>query len=352
MAHIPLHDVIEQNNSIRAELDAAITRVLDLGTFVRGVEVEAFEGAFAYYNGVGNCVGVGNATDGFEIAFRALELGEGDEIIIPANAHVSPALAALKCGVKPVFCDVDENRALLNAVTVSEQISSKTKAIVAVHLYGRVCPMDELEDLCNSHNLVLIEDFSQAHGATYNSQKVGSFGEVSVCSFYPTKPLGALGDGGAILTSNSELAEKCKSLASYGWKSRDNSAFLGQNSRLDELQAAVLNVKLNHFESWNNERVSRANELSIKLNKLGIETIGLDEGDVCHLLVIRSEKRDEIQKLLTQNGVANQIHYPVPIHKQELFSQSFSLLNAEVLCKEILSVPLDETLIEIFEGFS
>lgn len=352
MVHIPLHDVIEQNNSVRAELDAAIAQVLDSGTFIRSEEVATLENAFANYVGMENCLGVGNATDGFELVFSALGFEEGDEIIIPANAHVSPALAVLKCGLNPVFCDVDENRALLNAATVSEQISAKTKAIVAVHLHGRVCPMDELQDLCKGHDLVLIEDFSQAHGATFNSKKVGSFGDVSVCSFYPTKPLGALGDGGAILTSNYELAEKCTSLANYGWKSRDNSAFLGQNSRLDELQAAVLNVKLKHFESWNDERVSRAKKLSSEIKKMGIETIDLAEGDVCHLFVLRSEKRDEIQNVLGQKGIESQVHYPIPIHKQGLFSQDVEFPNAERLCQEVLSVPVNDKILKALAGFN
>lgn len=339
MPRIPLHDVLAQNRSIQAELDAAWKAVNDAGVFINGPQVKQFEERFANYTGTNHCIGVGNATDGFEIAFQALGFDEGYEVIIPANAHVSPALAALKVGLKPVFCDVDETRMLLNSETVSAQLSGKTKAIVAVHLYGRVCPMDEIKKLCEERNLVLIEDFSQAHGATFNGQKVGSFGDVSVCSFYPTKPLGALGDGGAILTSNSELAKKCRTLANYGWRQRDNSSVAGRNSRLDELQAAILNVKLQYLEIWNSERISEAIRLQ---QQLGNSAAEFRAGDVCHLFVVRSGGREALKKYLAENGIDCQVHYPIPIHKQTLFNSGVELPIAEKLCKEVLSVPINE----------
>lgn len=339
MPRIPLHDVIAQNRSIQAELDAAWKAVNDAGVFINGPQVKQFEEQFANYTGTNHCIGAGNATDGFEIAFQALGLAEGDEVIIPTNAHVSPALAALKVGLKPVFCDVDETRMLLNSETVSAQVSERTKAIVAVHLYGRVCPMDELKQLCEEYNLMLIEDFSQAHGATFNEQKVGSFGDVSVCSFYPTKPLGALGDGGAIMTSNSKLANKCRALASYGWNERDNASAAGRNSRLDELQAAVLNVKLQYLDKWNSERISETIRLQQQLGESAAE---FRAGDVCHLFVVRSGRREALKKYLAENGIDCQVHYPIPIHKQTLFNSGVELPIAEKLCKEVLSVPINE----------
>lgn len=341
MSRIPLHDVIAHNRSVQSELDAAWQSVNQSGTFLNGPQVRKFELDFAEYIGTDQCIGVGNATDGFEIAFQALGLTAHDEIIIPANAHVSPALAALKIGVKPVFCDVNEERMLLNAETVASQISNKTKAVIAVHLYGRVCPMGELRKLCNEKNLLLIEDFSQAHGATFNGKKVGSFGDVSVCSFYPTKPLGALGDGGAILTSNLELADRCKTLANYGWNQRDNATAAGRNSRLDELQASFLNVKLKYLDQWNLARVELAQEIQCHL----------EAGDICHLHVVRSGNRDELVRFLNENGAACQVHYPIPIHKQSVFNSDESLPISEKLSSEVLSVPLNHEVVELLVSF-
>jgi dTDP-4-amino-4,6-dideoxygalactose transaminase len=341
MSQIPLHDVVAQNRSIQAELDAAWQSVNQAGIFVNGPKVQQFESAFSNYIGADHCIGVGNATDGFEIAFQALNLNKGDEVIIPANAHVSPALAALKVGLKPVFCDVDEVRMLLSAQTASTQVSERTKAIVAVHLYGKVCPMEELQSFCSDHDLVLIEDFSQAHGASFNGQKVGSFGEVSVCSFYPTKPLGALGDGGAILTSNPAIAEKSRALARYGWNPRDNASTEGRNSRLDELQAAILNVKLNYLDKWNARRVELAKFFHNDH----------ESGDICHLNVVRSEFRDQLIQFLAQNGVASQIHYPIPLHKQSLFKSIKTLPVSQKLADEILSVPLNNEVAELLRVF-
>ncbi len=344
MSNTPLHDVIAQNNSIRRELDNAIAEVVDLGNFINGRAVNQFEESFAAYLGGTICVGVGNATDGFEVAFQALELDLDSEVIVPANAHISPVLAALNVGLKPVCCDVDEERLLMNANTVKEQITPKTKAVVVVHLYGWVCPMKELQELCDEYGLFLIEDFSQAQGATYQGRKVGSLGDVSVCSFYPTKPLGALGDGGAIITSNAALAERCRSLANYGWKERDNTSMKGGNSRLDELQAAVLNVKLRYLDEWNSERLVRANGLQNKLSKIdGVSVTELQEGDVCHLLVIQSEKRDELQQFLLANGIDAQVHYPIPIHKQQLLDTGLGIPVSEKLCNAVLSVPVDHS---------
>lgn len=353
MKRIPLHDVVTQNSSVQLELDQAWTEVNRSGQLINGPQVIGFEQKFSGYIETEHCIGVGNATDGFEIAFQALGLKNGDELIIPTNAHVSPALAALKIGLKPVFCDVDENRMLLNAETVGAQITPKTKAVVAVHMYGMVCPMDELKKLCSEKKLFLIEDFSQAHGATFRGEKVGSFGDVSVCSFYPTKPLGALGDGGAILTANSKLAHACRTLASYGWHQRDNSSMLGRNSRLDELQAAILNVKLKHFEKWSAERLENAKGQLLELRDVyGIELPQLQDGDVCHLFVIRSDRRDELKEFLHDNGIDSQVHYPIPIHKQVLFNSSSVLPVAEKLCFEILSVPLNPDVIYTICQFS
>lgn len=338
---IPLHDVVEQNRSIRPELDAATKRVLDSGILIGGNEVAQFEYKFSSYLGVQHTVGVGNATDGFEIAFKALNLKEKDEVIIPANAHVSPALAALNVGLRPVFCDVEKDRMLLSGSSVQAVISPRTKVIVVVHLYGRVCPMDELLSICSSHDITLVEDFSQAHGASFNGQKVGSFGKLNVCSFYPTKPLGALGDGGAITTNDSELAQRCRVLAQYGWNPRDNSTLQGQNSRLDAIQAAALSVKLNYLDQWNFDRVERAQNLIENLDKTSnIQVDEWQEGDICHLFPVRTANRKLLVSKLNQAGIECGIHFPIPVHRQETFGYSVSLPIAENCCSEVLSVPL------------
>lgn len=347
---IPLHDVAEQNASIRKELDNAISHVLDSGTFVGGTEVEQFEKSFSDYIGTDHCIGVGNATDGFEIAFNALEFPSGSEVIIPANAHVSPALAALNAGLTAVFCDVDSDRMLLSKETIKAQITSRTKAVVAVHLYGRVCPLDEIQQLCKEQNLILIEDFSQAQGASFNGKKIGSFGAINACSFYPTKPLGALGDGGAITTTDKVLAEKCRNLAQYGWKKRDNTTLKGQNSRLDAVQAAVLNVKLRYLDTWNETRIAKAKSVITELNTIGIlkiEEIGT--GDICHLFPVRSESRESLIQKLNEAGFSNGIHYPIPLHQQELFATNQLLPASEKCCNEVLSIPLDERIIEFLK---
>jgi len=347
---IPLHDVAQQNDSIREELDAAISRVLDSGVFIGGVEVAQFENAFSNYIGVDHCVGVGNATDGFEIAFKALNLPVDSEVIIPANAHVSPALAALNAGLKPVFCDVDEARMLLTAESIKAQITEKAKAVVAVHLYGLICPVDEIQRVCQDHNLTLIEDYSQAQGASFNGRKAGSFGDINVCSFYPTKPLGALGDGGAIATNDQDLADKCRSLAQYGWTDRDNTTLQGQNSRLDAIQAAVLNVKLKYLDKWNGERISKANSILNELNGVnGIQDENLQNGDICHLFPIRSIERNSIKEKLKKAGFASGVHFPIPIHQQELFKTGQSLPVSEKCCKEVLSVPLDTRVLDVLK---
>jgi dTDP-4-amino-4,6-dideoxygalactose transaminase len=346
----PLHDVAEQNASIREGLDNAISRVLNSGTFVGGSEVKQLEKSFSEYIGIGHCIGVGNATDGFEIAFKALDLPPSSEVIIPANAHVSPALAALNAGLKPIFCDVDSDRLLLSKQTIEAQITSKTKAVVAVHLYGRVCPMDEILQLCKEHDLILIEDFSQAQGASFNGRKVGAFGTINVCSFYPTKPFGGLGDGGAITTNDNSLAEKCRNLAQYGWTIRDNTRLQGQNSRLDAIQAAVLNVKLPHLDKWNADRISKAESLIDELMSADrITTEELQEGDICHLLPVRSGSRDVLIQKLENAGFGYGIHYPIPLHQQELFAFGQSLPDSERCCNEVLSIPLDDGIIEVLK---
>jgi len=351
MQRIPLHDVLAQNEAVRTEIDAAIASVIDRGMFIHGPQLERFEIDFGQYSGLPRCVGVANATDGFELLFQALGLADGAEIIIPANAHVSPALAALKAGLRPVFCDVDGSSMLISVEDALKHKTARTAVVVAVHLYGRSCNMARLQQMCEAENLILIEDFSQAHGATFNGQKVGTFGKASVCSFYPTKPLGAFGDGGAIVSSDEDLLAKCRSLTNYGWSQRDNASLPGRNSRLDELQAAILNVKLTRMDQWNSERMSRAKELEAVLYASRyIKPLLLKEGDVCHLFVVRSPQRESLIRQLKENNIDCQIHYPIPIHRQRLFNTNVSLPVAERLCNEVLSVPANVEVTDRLNG--
>jgi dTDP-4-amino-4,6-dideoxygalactose transaminase len=351
MQRIPLHDVLAQNEAVRTDITSAIASVIDRGMFIHGPQLQRFETEFGQYLGLPRCVGVANATDGFEILFQALGLPHGAEIIIPANAHVSPALAALKAGLKPIFCDVEPSTMLISVDDLRKRKTTRTAIVVAVHLYGRVCNMKRLHEFCAVENLMLIEDFSQAHGATFNGQKVGTFGKASVCSFYPTKPLGAFGDGGAIVSSDEELLATCRSLTNYGWKQRDNASLPGRNSRLDELQAAILNVKLSRLNEWNAERVARAKELEAALGtEFNFTPLSLNSGDVCHLFVVRSNVREDLIKKLKQLNIDCQVHYPIPIHLQTLFRPEVSLPMAEKLCEEVLSVPADVRILDRLHG--
>lgn len=325
---------------------------LDKGWYILGNEVTTFEQNFAKFCGTQYCIGVGNGLDALTLIFKAyIELGKmqkGDEVIVPANTYIASILAILQADLVPVLVEPDEKTFNINPKLISEKISSKTKAILAVHLYGQLAEMNEMNEIAQKNNLLVIEDAAQAHGANTENKKAGNFGDAAGFSFYPSKNLGALGDGGAITTNDESLAKILFSLRNYGSEVKYQNDFIGVNSRLDELQAAFLNVKLPHLEQENQRRISIAKRYLAEIKNDRIELPFFDDSQnhVFHLFIIRTKNRDELQKYLTKCGIQTQIHYPIPPHKQKALKQ-FSHLSfpiTEKVHEEVLSLPMSPVL--------
>lgn len=343
-------DLYSQYQSIQSEIDMAIRDTIKQSAFIGGASVKTFESAFAEYQHATCCVGVANGTDALEIAIEALGLPGGSEIIVPANSFISSAEAVTRCGHRVIFADVSQETYTLDISDVENRISSRTKAIVAVHLYGHPCRMDKLADLAIEHNLKIIEDCAQAHGAEYNGCRIGAMGHVGAFSFYPGKNLGAYGDAGAILTNDKELASRCRMIANHGRIDKYNHLMEGRNSRLDGLQAAILNVKLKYLDSW----IIRRNAIAQRYMKGlgGIESIILpvitnNVRHVFHLFVIRILDRDGLKKYLASKGIETGIHYPIALPKLSAYSylkQDIELLNANKMDTQLLSLPMSEQL--------
>jgi dTDP-4-amino-4,6-dideoxygalactose transaminase len=336
----------------KEEIDSAIARVMESGRYILGQEVAAFEEEFAAYIGVRYGIGVGSGTDALHLALRACGVGAGDEVITVSHTAVATAAAIELCGARPVFVDIHPSTFVIDPGQIEQAITPRTKAIVPVHLYGHVADMEPIQSIARSRELVVVEDCAQSHGATYGSRKSGSLGDIAAFSFYPTKNLGAFGDGGMVITGNQELAERVRLLREYGWRTRVNSEIPGLNSRLDELQAAVLRVKLNHLEHWNGERRRKAALYTQGLEGTGIvcPTERQPTHHVYHLYVIRTKKRDSLQAFLEGQGIGTLIHYPIPIHLQEAYKHlgyaRGDLLLTEACSQEILSLPLFPELTE------
>jgi dTDP-3-amino-3,4,6-trideoxy-alpha-D-glucose transaminase len=326
--------------AIRPELDAAIARVLDRGWFLMGPELENFEREFAAYHGPGlDSVGVGSGTDALRIGIQALGIRPGDEVLVTANAGVPPVAALVAAGARPVFCDVDPNTHTLDPAEIDRRITPQTKAVLVVHLYGHPAPMDAIVTRAHEHGQKVLEDCAQAHGARIDGRLVGTFGDAAAFSFYPTKNLGALGDAGAIVTADPGVAEQARLLRMYGWRQRYVSEMHSTVSRLDEIQAAVLSVKLAHLDEWNATRMRLAVRYRARLN--GVVGLPPTEG-VFHLFVVRTDRRDALKAYLADHGVSTDIHYPFPVHVQAPYAE-FSggeLPNTERLANEILSLPM------------
>ncbi len=335
---IPFFNLKRQHNSIKKELDSAIASVLNEGQFVGGDQVAQFESEFARYCQKEYCVGVANGTDAIELSLRALGIGEGDEVIVPALTWIADADAVSSVGAKIVFADVLETEYTLDPEDVRDKITDKTKAVIAVHLYGHVCRLDELNEVLKDTNLALIEDCAQAHGATYKGQKVGLSGTVSTYSFYPSKNLGALGDAGAVLTNNSALARKIRLLANHGQPVHNEHLLRGRNSRLDTLQAAVLSIKLMHLNQWVARRKQIATLYVDGLAEYFEFNVNLDE-DAFHLFVIQSDKRDQLKKHLEKKGIRTAIHYPKSLPETEPYKSAI-LPTAKKLAATVLSFPI------------
>jgi dTDP-4-amino-4,6-dideoxygalactose transaminase len=344
MTTIPFVSLARQNESIRDRLDDAYRRVMESGCFILGAELEAFEDEFAQYSEVKYCIGVGNGLDALHFLLLAYGIGPGDEVIVPSNTFIATWLAVSQCGATPIPVEPDINSYNINPSLIEDAITPRTRCIIPVHLYGQSADMDHIKKIAAKHNLIVIEDAAQSQGAKYKEKRTGSLGHAAATSFYPGKNLGALGDGGAILTNDESIAKKVRQYRNYGSSIKYHHEVRGFNSRLDEMQAAFLRVKLSVLDEWNNERKVIAKSYSDLLQNSDI-LLPLTPSyadPVWHLYVIRSRHRDALQKHLKNKGIDTVIHYPIPPHKQ-LCYQDFArrgLPISSLLANEVLSLPI------------
>lgn len=344
--NIPVFDLKRQYENLKTEIDNAFKSVLENGIFVLGENVERFEEEFAEYLGAGFAVGVGSGTEALHLSLKACDIGYGDEVITVPNTAVPTISAISFAGAKPVFVDITPDTCTMDLRKVEEKITDKTKAILPVHLYGHSTEMEQIMKLAKAHNLRVIEDACQAHGAKYNSKNAGTIGDMGCFSFYPTKNLGAYGDGGMVVTNNEELYKKLIMLRNYGEVKKFTSKIEGFNSRLDEIQSAVLRVKLKYLDEWTNKRREIATMYHQLLYNSNVQLPCERQWakHVYHLFVIRVNKRDALKDYLHERGVGTQIHYPIPVHLQDAYKKlghkagdfPISERNAE----EILSLPI------------
>jgi dTDP-4-amino-4,6-dideoxygalactose transaminase len=345
--YVPFVDLKAQYRSLKADIDAAIQSVIDKTAFVRGPHVEEFERAFAENYGVKHCISCANGTDAIYITLKALGIGSGDEVITVANSWISTSETITQAGAKPVFVDIDPDYYHIDAGKIEDKISPKTRAVIPVHLFGQPASIEEIKAICKKHDLFLVEDCAQAHFATFNGQKVGTFGVAGTFSFYPGKNLGAYGDGGAIVTNDDGLAIKAKMFANHGSLRKHQHQIEGINSRLDGIQAAILNVKLKYIDGWNRARHQNALKYNERLSTLAqIQTPKVRENafHIFHLYVIRTEKRDKLADYLKSKQIETGIHYPTALP----FLQAYSYLRHEPsdfpvahrYQDEILSLPM------------
>ena len=344
---IPFLNLEPMHSAIKQEMQVAFEKVYDSNWLVMGSELDAFEKEYAAYNEVNHCVGVSNGLDALFLALKALEIGPGDEVIMPSNTYIASVLAVTRVGAAPVFVEPRWETYNINPDEIRKAITSKTRAIMPVHLYGQACEMDEIMSIANEYNLYVVEDNAQAHGASWNGKKTGSWGHVNATSFYPGKNLGALGDGGAVTTNDLELAEKVRMYRNYGSKTKYYNDVAGYNMRLDELQAAFLRVKLKYLDSWTAERQNIAAQykglLQDRTNLVLPRTLS-SATHAYHLFVVRTQNRETLQKKLADHGIGTLIHYPVPPHLQKAYShlgyKKGDFPIAEEMAHTVLSLPL------------
>lgn len=343
---IPFLDLKAAYHALAKELDEAVLRASRSGWYIGGPEVEAFEAAFAQYTHTQHCVGVGNGLDALTLALRALDIGPGDEVIVPSHTFIATWLAVSAVGATPVPVEPASGQYIITATDIAPYITSRTKAIMPVHLYGMPADMPAICDLAKQHGLYVVEDAAQAHGAAIQGQRIGSHGDVVAWSFYPGKNLGALGDGGAVTTQNPALAKRIRQLGNYGSAVKYYNDELGVNSRLDPIQAAVLTVKLKYLDAWNARRQAIAARYQAALADLPLTLPITPTGanPVWHLYVVATAQRAALQQHLTQSGVQTLIHYPVPPHKQQAYQHSpVAQTNyplAEQYAQQTLSLPI------------
>lgn len=356
-------DLHKINERFRKEIDNKIKEVLDSGWYLLGKEDEAFEKAYAEYCGTKHCISCANGLDALKLIIKAYGFGVGDEIIVPANTYIASILAISDNGCTPVLVEPDINTYNINPDLIEEKITNKTKAILVVHLYGQAVQMDKIWTLAKKYNLKIIEDSAQAHGALYQDKRTGNLGDVSGFSFYPGKNLGCIGDGGCITTNDDELAQKIKALRNYGSHIKYHNLYQGSNSRLDEIQAAILSVKLLGLDKDNERRkeISKYYRENIKNSKIILPKCYDEKSHVWHIFAIRTTARDELQEYLKENDIQTLIHYPIPPHKQPAYKEWNNLCYpiTEEIHKTILSIPISPVMeddevnkvTEIINGF-
>ncbi|MBN4081097.1 DegT/DnrJ/EryC1/StrS family aminotransferase [Caldithrix abyssi] len=339
-------DIKEIQKSLRPELDDAYRRVMDSGRFIMGKELQAFEREFADYCGIKYCIGVGSGLDALHLILRGYGIGEGDEVIVPGNTFIATWLAVTYAGACPVPVDPNLDTYNIDPQKIEAVVTRKTKAVIAVHLYGQPAEMQDIRQIVDKHGLKLIEDAAQAQGARYKSRPAGSLGDAAAFSFYPAKNMGALGDAGVISTNDTQLDQKIRLLRNYGSVEKYHHISKGFNSRLDEIQAAFLRVKLAHLDAWNDERTEIAGIYSEKLSALSPELINPKLADdvqsVFHQYVVRCNTRDKLQNYLAEHGLQTMVHYPIPPHKQTAYSEfkHHFLPISEVIAETCLSLPM------------
>ncbi len=343
---VPFVSFIPMEQELNKELRAAFDRVYTRSWYIEGVEDKAFEEAFAEYIGTEYCIGVGNGLDALMLSLKALGIGTGDEVIIPANTFIATALAVSYTGAKPILVDPEKTTFNIDPKLIESAVSSRTKAIIPVHLYGQACDMDKIMTIATQYGLKVVEDCAQAHGATYKGRKVGTFGDTGCFSFYPGKNLGALGDAGAVVTHDEELAARIRALGNYGSDYKYHHIYMGNNSRLDELQAAFLSAKLIILDKMNEERRRIAGRYQTGINNPKIELPFIPEYTipVWHIYGIRCKGRDALEKHLNSAGIGTNKHYPIPIHLQECYRElgykEGDFPMAEEISRTELSLPL------------
>lgn len=337
-------DLHKINERFRTEVDERIKQVLDSGWYLLGKQDEEFEKNFANFCGAKHCIGCANGLDALNLIIKGYGFKEGDEIIVPANTYIASILAISENGCTPVLVEPDINTYNINPDLIEEKITPRTKAIMVVHLYGQAVEMDKIWELAKKYNLKIIEDSAQAHGAIYNNKRTGNLGDSSGFSFYPGKNLGCMGDGGAITTNDDDLANKLRALRNYGSHKKYCNLFKGVNSRLDEIQAGILDVKLPHLDEDNQKRreIAKYYLENIKNNKIILPKYKDDKSHVWHVFAIRTENRDELQEYLKNNKIQTLIHYPTPPHKQEAYKEwnNLSFPITEEIHRTILSIPI------------
>lgn len=349
---IPFLDLKAPYEELKKEIDHAYRKIMESGWYILGSEVELFEKDFAKYCGTKYCISVGNGLDALHLILRALGIKKGDEVIVPSNTYIATWLAVTFAGAKPVPVEPDETSYNINPDSIEMAINSRTKAILPVHLYGQTADIDSIIKIAKNYNLKVVEDAAQAHGAMYKGEKSGSLGDAAGFSFYPGKNLGAYGDGGAITTNDHEIAKRVRTLRNYGSEKKYHNKVIGVNSRLDELQAAFLRIKLKKLDEWNSIRKHIANLYLKELNdikELTLPKVSNFCDPVWHLFVIRNKNRDKLQKYLSENKIGTIIHYPIPPHKSDAYRKYFSKVsfpNAEAIAKSVLSIPIGPHLSE------